>query len=100
MDRTDFVKIINSENLSATIVKFFDEIMILYNLVGGREDLQCIESDNNASIATFRLLMDSEEDASLLYDKLNNSNFRIYDINFSISMVLSGTCLMTTIAPI
>ena len=96
MDRTDFIKIIDSDDLSAVIANFFDEIMVLYNLIGGRQDLK-IQSDGSATAATFTLIMETVDDAQELYEKLNGTDFSVYGITFSISMNVSKNAITTII---
>ncbi len=96
MDRTDFIKIIDSDDLSAVIANFFDEIMVLYNLVGGRQDLR-IQSDGSATTATFTLIMETVDEAQELYEKLNGTDFRVYGITFGISMDVSENAITTII---
>jgi hypothetical protein len=96
MNTTEFIHNIDSDNISLIIANFFDEIMVLYNLVGSREDLS-ISSDSNASLATFMLVMDSDEQALELYESLNNKNFSVYENNFYINMYLSGNRITTVI---
>lgn len=94
--RTDFIKIIDSDDLSAVIANFFDEIMVLYNLVGGRQDLR-IQSDGSATTATFTLIMETVDDAQELYEKLNGTDFRVYGNTFGISMDITENAITTII---
>ena len=93
---TEFIHNFNSDDLSTTILNFFDEIMVLYNLVGNRQDLD-ICTDNNVSLATFILLMESEKDAKELYNHLNASSFSVYNDVFDINMELNGASVISTI---
>lgn len=97
MNTTEFIKNFNSDNISSIVTRFFDEIMVLYNLVGNRQDVD-ICTDNNASLATFILLMDSDDDAQKLYDNLNGTIFSVYDNRYDVSMQISGASITTTIA--
>lgn len=99
MDRTDFIKNIDSNDLSAVIANFFDEIMILYNLIGGRQDLK-VQVDESATTATFTLVMDNDSDAKELYSKLNGMDFSIYGITFAIAMNINNESISTTITQI
>lgn len=96
MNATEFIKNFNSDDISSIVTRFFDEIMVLYNLVGNRQDLD-ICTDNNASLATFILLMDSEDDAQKLYDNLNGTTFSVYDNRYDVCMQISGASITTTI---
>lgn len=97
MNTTNFVKNVTSDNIFSIITDFFDEIMVLYNLIGNREDLG-IYTEDTSSIATFRIIMESEEDAKNLYDKLNYTDFSVYGNRFSINMILSENTITTTIS--
>jgi len=95
-DTTKFVSDLTTENKAAVVVRFFDEIMVLYNLVGCREDL-VIYADSTAELATFRITTDSEEAARELYETLNQSSFTVYNDLYNIDMTLSGSSVLTTI---
>lgn len=97
MNTTEFVKNFSSDNISTMVVNFFDEIMVLYNLIGDRQDLD-ICTDDSSSVATFTLLMENEADAKTLYDNLNNSEFEVYGNKFNISMTLSESSIITVIS--
>ena len=96
MNTTDFIHNLNSDDLSSIVVDCFDELMVLYNLVGDRQDLDiCTETD--ASRVSFRLLMESEEDAKALYEDLNASSFSVYNNKFNINMEINGASILTII---
>lgn len=97
MNTFEFAKNFNSDDISPIVTRFFDEIMVLYNLVGNRQDID-ICTDNDASIATFILMMDSEKDAQNLLNSLNYTTFSVYGDMFLISMSLSGASITTTIS--
>lgn len=96
MSTSEFVSKINKDSISGIITRFFDEIMILYNLVGSRMDMT-ISADDSCSIATFTLAMSNEDDAINLYNTLNNTYFSIYSDKYIISMQLSGRSILTVI---
>ena len=95
----NFVHSFNSDNTASIITKFFDEIMVLYKLIGYRQDIDICTNDNT-SLATFILLMDSERDAYSLYNSLNNNTFSVYGESYSILMELSGENIITRIIKI
>lgn len=97
MNTFEFAKNFNSDDISPIVTRFFDEIMVLYNLVGNRQDID-ICTDNDSSIATFILMMDSEKDAQNLLNSLNYTTFSVYGDMFLISMSLSGASITTTIS--
>lgn len=96
MSTSEFVSRINRDSISRVVTRFFDEIMILYNLVGNRTDMT-IDADNSNSIATFLLNMGNENDAINLYNTLNNTYFSICNDKYTISMQLSGRSISTVI---
>ena len=96
MSTSEFISKIDLNSLSDIITKFFDEIMVLYNLVGSRRDMT-ISSNGNSSRATFNINMSSEDDAVNLYNTLNNTFFTIYRDKYIIEMQLSGRIILTTI---
>ena len=98
MSTTDFLRNVNPEDLPITITKFFDELMLLYNLVGYREDLNICPNTEDVSLATFVVRMETEEDANRLFDELNQSSFSVYDQEFDIFMNRRKTCLDVTIS--
>lgn len=92
----DFVRNFNSDNYALLITNFFDEIMVLYNLVGDRNDLE-ICTDADATVATFTMLMESDKDAQQLYNTLHNSEFEVYGNKFDIVMKLYDSSIKTSI---
>ena len=95
MNTPEFIH--NLDNVASVLPKFFDELMVLYNLVGHRQDLEICTDTSNASLVTFTLLMDSEDDAKSLYENLNGSSFSVYDKYYDIHMEISGASVKTTI---
>lgn len=93
---TDFIHNFNSDDLPKIVTTFFDEIMVLYNLIGSRQDID-VCTDNKASVATFVLLMDSEKEAKDLYSTLNATYFSVYGIKFNIDMTLSNESIKTIV---
>ena len=92
----EFIRNFNSDNIGNIVSKFFDEIMILYNLVGDIQDLDICTNDNTTA-ATFTLMMDSEDEALHLYNRLNTYDFEVYGVRYIIDMKLSGGSILTTI---
>lgn len=78
----------DTSNLIRDTLNFFNEIMVLYNLIGKREDIEIIINNDTHDIE-FGLLMESVDDAKRLYEKLNNTVYNIYGMQFRITMTLS-----------
>ena len=98
MDAIDFVKNLDSDDISSVVTHCFDEIMVLYNLVGSRQDVDICTDDNSSSAAAFTILMDSQGDAKALFENLNGKDFNVYGTSFNISMSMHGECIKTTIS--
>lgn len=96
MSTDNFVNKINRDNIPQIITRCFDEIMILYNLIGTKKDIT-ISVDNDSPSTKFILEMKSEEEANNLFDNLNNSFFSVYEDKFIIEMELSGRSIYTKI---
>lgn len=82
------------------IVYFFDELMVLYNTIGEREDL-LIDSKYNSSdssLPVFNIKLENDDDAMKLYDNLNNRSFSVYNMNYLISMQINSNIIATTIS--
>lgn len=95
MNTLDFIHNLNSDDVSAVVTSFFDELMVLYNLVGNRQDLDiCTTSE---SVATFIILMESDKGAKDLFNELNGRSFSVYGQMFYIDMILSGSSVTTVI---
>lgn len=92
----EFIRNFNSDNIGSIVSRFFDEIMVLYNLVGDIQDLD-ICTNNESSTAIFTLMMDSEDEAKCLFNRLNGYDFEVYGIRYIITMDLSGGSILTTI---
>lgn len=88
MDLIDFVHSINSSDIASAVTKYFEEVMILYNLLGYHDLDICADIDT--SMATFTVLMESEKEAFSMYKRLNGSNFTVYGITYKINMINSG----------
>ena len=96
MNACDFVHNLDSDSISNMVSNFFDELMVLYHLVGDRQDIE-ICTDNDASVATFMILMETKRDAKRLYDTLNGSDFSVYNMSYRINMNLKDSTVETVI---
>lgn len=90
IDTKDFVHNINSDNMPRLITKYFDEILVLYNLIGCKRNIEFY--DESSDRARFILTLDTEENADGLYSSLNNTDFTIYNDKFHINMDRSDCC--------
>lgn len=96
MTTNDFVKAINSDNIAKVVTQCFDELMVLYHLVGTRQDIDICTDDSNTPV-TFELLMESESDAIKLTENLNGINFSVYESLYSVNMICTGATIHTII---
>ena len=97
MDNTEvFIRQINTNDISTVVTKFFDEIMVLYNLIGIRNSMS-ISVDENMAAALFTLSMNNNDDATALFSVLNNTYFSIYSDTYYIHMELNEKDIMTEI---
>lgn len=95
MNICEFANGINTTDAAFMIKQYFDEIMILYELIGNRQDIDICTGNND--IAEFILTMNTKKDAKKLYNSLNNTVFSVYNDTFSISMILNDQSITTTI---
>lgn len=96
MTTDDFVKSITSDDITTVITKFFDELMVLYHVVGNRQDID-ICTDNSEMPISFVLLMESESEAIKLADSLNGTSFTVYGILYDIEMSSNDSSVTTII---
>lgn len=63
MDRLQFVQSIGYENFEKSIVRFFDENMALYNLIGEYKNINCITGNVDDKSITFDIKFDNISDS-------------------------------------
>lgn len=85
----EFISKFSQVSVIDAVTKFFDEIMVLYNLIGTR-DINNIEL-NNDSVASFVVNMDSVSSASRVYMELNGSSFDVYGTSYNIHVATSNS---------
>ena len=93
MDILGFVNRIHHDDANH-IVTYFDQIMILYNFIGRKQNVSVSVDGANT---TFELVFDNELDASNLYEFLNGTQFDIYKNRYIVEMQLSGVTILTKI---
>lgn len=96
MSTVDFVKSITSDDIAKDVVMCFDELMVLYNIIGNRQDID-ICTDSSKLPISFNLLMESEKDAISLTDTMNGLDFSVYSNRYIIAMIRSGATIITVI---
>lgn len=97
MNISEFANDISSGNTADMIKQYFDEVMVLYNVIGHRDEIKIVSTENT-SVAQFNILANSNKDAEILYSKLNGRYFNIYNTKFLISMALNENSIITNIS--
>lgn len=85
----EFIRKFSQVSIVDAVTKFFDEIMVLYNLIGNR-NVENIDLSNN-SVASFVVNMNSKEIADKVYDELNGTSFLVYNSSYDIHVANSST---------
>lgn len=93
MDILGFVNKIHHDDANY-IARYFDQIMILYNFIGRRQNVSISMDGTNT---TFEIIFDNEVEASSLYEFLNGTQFNIYQNRYTVEMQLSGVTILTKI---
>lgn len=85
----EFAKNIDTNNLINVLKKHFDQVMALYNIIGRRDDIDVLVLDDKGDKIQFGLLLETQEDASRLYNLLNGTVLHAYDCKFALQMMMS-----------
>lgn len=93
MDILGFVNKIHHDDANY-IARYFDQIMILYNFIGRRQNVSISMDGTNTA---FEIIFDNEVEASSLYEFLNGTQFNIYQNRYTVEMQLSGVTILTKI---
>lgn len=94
MDCIGFVKSMKyNDDFEPTVKTFFDEIMALYNLVGSSSPLNICNEVIDPSCIKFTLLANSEKDAKIMYNLIQNRVLNIYGRVFEIEISLADKTL-------
>lgn len=92
----EFIKGITSDDIAQVVLQSFDELMVLYHIVGSRQDVEiCIENGSNP--VSFILMMESHEEASNLANTMNGLDFDVYGVRYIINMICRGNSIQTNI---
>lgn len=86
MDRVEFIRHIEESNISHAdiLTRFFDQYMVLYNLIEKIDKILFINSDNNS--VTFQLYCADSDIWKPIIDRINyQSMVMIYEKCFTIS---------------
>ena len=99
MNSMEFAKQVQSDKMSFVVTKFFNEIMLLYNLIGDAYKMD-IYADDTSSTAVFALLMDEKSDAENLYNRFNGTVFTVYEVKYKLEMMMLESQITCTIRAI
>lgn len=95
MDTEKFIKKCNSKDIGLAVTNFFNEIMVLYNLMNHYEDFNIlVEGDDHA---IFTIESSSIDNLHKIYKSLNLVSFTVYDTKYNIFMTLNETNIVTKI---
>ena len=83
-----FIDEFKSNNLVDEMVHHFDELLVLYNIFGVKDNME-IYADGNAK---FRLVLPSIDEINKLYNLLNGFHYTANDITFIINIQLIENC--------
>lgn len=86
MDRVEFIKSMEEANIthSDILCKFFDQYMILYNLIENVDDIKIINHDDKS--VTFQLNFSKSDILNSFVDKIKmQSMIMIYDKTYSVN---------------
>lgn len=84
LDSVEFCNSIFTNDRPRLIAMGFEQLMVLYDLVGKRENFSI--SENDSEPISFDLIMDTEGDAITLIGELNFATFSIGDSSYSITL--------------
>ena len=94
----DFIKnATDSNNINNMVVHFFDELMVLYNIIGQREDIKVSSNPDNAPIIC-NLKMNNVNEAERLKNNLGNLSFNVFGSEYTISMTRQRNIVQTSIS--
>ena len=93
MDRIQFVKSIEYNDFEKSIVRFFDENMALYNLIGEYENIQCIKGNVDDKSISFSLKFNNKEDCEKMYFLICGEQICIYGRLYSIHTKITTNIL-------
>lgn len=97
MKVSEFATMIKSDNAATMIKQYFDEIMVLYDIIGHREDIFISTGNNLNNTTEFKLELNSEKSARELFNRLNGVTFSAYNDQYLITMTNQGKRIIATI---
>lgn len=89
MTMPEFIRSIDSCSLDKLIGYRFDEISVLYSIIGTHAEIISLSEDNTKA-ASFTLLMESEEEAIRVCRDLDGLIFNSYNTRYLINLSRNG----------
>lgn len=80
----NFIDEFKSDNLIDEIVYHFDELLVLYNIFGIKDNIEIYSNGN----AIFRLVLHNNEEVNRLYNLLNEFHYMSNSVTFIIRIQL------------
>lgn len=94
----EFIKAITADSdIGYAINKWYDEIMVLYHILNGREDVEIHTNGLGGNPASFILLMDSKKAAFELAQTMREMSFSVYGDVFHVHMESHSASVYVTI---
>lgn len=97
MSFVEFGKDLNTGGLGPLVAHAFDELMVLYRMIGVRQDLEiCTDNQDDGSVK-FNLLTPSRKDAKKLIEEFHGTQIQVYGYTYEIHMNQHNSTVETTI---
>lgn len=89
ISRFDFIKdTISSDNPAYDFTHHFNEISVLYGIVGGRSDIDVVTSKEKGKFG-FSILLEKEEEAQTLKSRCDGSKYTVYGESYTLRAKMS-----------
>jgi len=89
ISRYEFIKdSISSDNPTHDLSHYYDEMSVLYYLIGGRSDIDIFTGKDKGKFG-FSLLLEKEESASILQTRCNGAKYNVYGESYKIKAKIS-----------
>ena len=82
----DFLKSIHYDDFPKDAMMFFDEIMVLYNIIGHKNGMD-ITKVNDSSAIKFNIFFDITVECERTYEMLNGTDFSVYGKKYIVNMM-------------
>lgn len=89
----DFTKNITTDNFVKDVTCFFDQVMVMYNMIGQRQDIDICADHSKEDPMQFVLLMESDKEAKELNENLQGRHFSIYGNTYHAELLRSKSSI-------